>query len=231
MGLDPSGNLRRLDNALDALPEKMAAAEQRLANVERQLENAKAEAAKPFPKEAELAEKTARLHTLNALLNMDEKVETVFLEDGEVTRAADNGSHMSEERDVPDVQKTDYEIQPADTSVVAETSGAPDIQKSNYESETAGKDKHLFGAFVQSQESHSAACRRVSIKEKMAAMREAQPQTDEPEKGMQPARDRTGTQGERKERISIKDKIAQMREKDGLQSSGSHSRRRQREAL
>ena len=39
-----------------------------------QLETAKVEVTKPFPQEAELAEKLERLTELNALLNMDEDV-------------------------------------------------------------------------------------------------------------------------------------------------------------
>jgi hypothetical protein len=38
-----------------------------------QLENARTELAAPFAREAELAEKTARLKELNILLNMDQK--------------------------------------------------------------------------------------------------------------------------------------------------------------
>ena len=44
-----------------------------LADTRKQLENARAELAAPFAREAELAEKTARLKELNILLNMDEK--------------------------------------------------------------------------------------------------------------------------------------------------------------
>ena len=46
---------------------------QALADTQTQLENAKTELATPFAKEAELAEKTARLKELNILLNMDQK--------------------------------------------------------------------------------------------------------------------------------------------------------------
>jgi len=73
IGTDPLGNLQRLNNALEGMAGKMEASEQKLENVERQLETAKTEVAKPFPQEAELAEKLKRLMELNTLLNMDEK--------------------------------------------------------------------------------------------------------------------------------------------------------------
>lgn len=46
---------------------------EKLSNVEHQLETAKVEVTKPFAQEQELAEKLERLAELNALLNMDEK--------------------------------------------------------------------------------------------------------------------------------------------------------------
>ena len=45
------------------------------------MENVKAEIAKPFPKEAELKEKSARLDELNILLNMDKSENEIV--DGE----------------------------------------------------------------------------------------------------------------------------------------------------
>ena len=45
----------------------------RLENVQAQLATAKAELGKPFPQEAELKEKSARLAELNAELNIDDR--------------------------------------------------------------------------------------------------------------------------------------------------------------
>ena len=73
IGADPLGNLQRLSNALEGMTGKMADVEQKLSNVEHQLETAKVEVTKPFAQEQELAEKLERLAELNALLNMDEK--------------------------------------------------------------------------------------------------------------------------------------------------------------
>ena len=73
IGADPLGNLQRLSNALEGMDKRMEEVAQKLENVEHQLETAKVEVTKPFPQEAELAEKLERLTELNALLNMDEK--------------------------------------------------------------------------------------------------------------------------------------------------------------
>ena len=73
IGADPLGNLQRLSNALEGMTGKMADVEQKLSNVEHQLETAKVEVTKPFAQEQELAEKLERLAELNSLLNMDEK--------------------------------------------------------------------------------------------------------------------------------------------------------------
>jgi len=73
VGSDPSGNITRINNALDGMGKQLEEAVARLENVEHQLETAKIEVVKPFAQEAELAEKLDRLAELNALLNMDEK--------------------------------------------------------------------------------------------------------------------------------------------------------------
>ena len=73
LGTDVFGNLQRMDNALEGLPIKEQACREQLSNLQTQLETAKAEVQKPFPREAELNTKTARLEELNALLNMDNK--------------------------------------------------------------------------------------------------------------------------------------------------------------
>jgi len=72
LGKDPSGNIMRINHALTAIGEKLLPqAEQKLENLHQQMQNAQEELKKPFPKEQELAEKSARLAELNALLNMD----------------------------------------------------------------------------------------------------------------------------------------------------------------
>ncbi|MBO5597034.1 MAG: DEAD/DEAH box helicase family protein [Oribacterium sp.] len=73
IGSDPSGNITRINNALESMTKQLEEAVAKLENVEHQLETAKVEVVKPFAQEAELAEKLDRLAELNALLNMDEK--------------------------------------------------------------------------------------------------------------------------------------------------------------
>ena len=73
LGTDPLGNIIRLDNSLNNFPERINSAENELATLHQQQAAAQIEAEKPFPQEEELAEKSARLAELNALLDVDEK--------------------------------------------------------------------------------------------------------------------------------------------------------------
>ena len=73
VGKDPLGNILRVTNALAGIERALPQVERRLETLEQQLVQAKEEAKRPFAQEAELAEKSARLAELNALLNMDEK--------------------------------------------------------------------------------------------------------------------------------------------------------------
>ena len=75
LGTDARGNLTRLDNALDNFPDRIARAENQLQTLYQQRDAAQQEVQKPFPKEAELAEKSARLAELDALLNMEGRPE------------------------------------------------------------------------------------------------------------------------------------------------------------
>ena len=71
LGDDARGNITRLDNAIDNFADRIADAENALKNLEQQKQAAEVEVAKPFAQEEELAEKSARLAELNALLNID----------------------------------------------------------------------------------------------------------------------------------------------------------------
>lgn len=73
LGMDVSGNIQRIDNVLKNLGDGLDGCKAQKAVMEQQMETAKAEAEKPFVHEKELAEKSARLSELNALLNMDKK--------------------------------------------------------------------------------------------------------------------------------------------------------------
>ena len=73
LGKDARGNLVRIDNAIAQMPERYKTVQGRLENVQAQLATAKTELGKPFPQEAELKEKSARLAELNAELNIDDR--------------------------------------------------------------------------------------------------------------------------------------------------------------
>ncbi len=73
LSADAGGNITRMDNAADGLEKALGELRAELKDVQTQLANAKTEMEAPFAKEAELAEKSARLKELNILLNMDQK--------------------------------------------------------------------------------------------------------------------------------------------------------------
>ncbi|MGF7018870.1 hypothetical protein M2145_002653 [Lachnospiraceae bacterium PF1-21] len=77
LGTDVHGNITRIDNLFENMPERCKTVKEELADTKVQLENARAEMEAPFSKEAELEEKTKRLKELNILLNMDEKDRSV----------------------------------------------------------------------------------------------------------------------------------------------------------
>lgn len=72
LGTSESGNILRIDNALDSIEKRIENSKEQLETLNEQLSTAKAELGKPFPQEAELTEKLARLAELNTLLNIDE---------------------------------------------------------------------------------------------------------------------------------------------------------------
>ena len=71
LGADALGNIMRVENAIAGMNRQLEKSRARLEDLERQTENARAELEKPFPQEAELAEKSARLIELNAELDME----------------------------------------------------------------------------------------------------------------------------------------------------------------
>ena len=73
LGTDAGGNITRIDNAIEKIPERLEAKKQELQTVEQQFTTAKMEVEKPFDKEEELTEKTNRLNVLNGLLNVDKR--------------------------------------------------------------------------------------------------------------------------------------------------------------
>lgn len=69
-GADPSGNIFRMDNLIEKIPEIKKDFENKLTVYQEELNNAKEEVVKPFQQEEILKEKKERLSELNKLLDM-----------------------------------------------------------------------------------------------------------------------------------------------------------------
>ncbi len=93
VGVSETGNITRIDNVLESLDKRIENSRQQLAVLHQQLDTAKSEMGKPFPREQELAEKSARLNELNAQLNMDE-------------RGAEQDSDIDEDKPAPQKKLT-----------------------------------------------------------------------------------------------------------------------------
>lgn len=78
LGSDVYGNITRINNALEAIKDKIPDERLRIEDIEKQIENAKIEMQKPFPQEELLDEKMKRLEELNILLKLDEKEKQVL---------------------------------------------------------------------------------------------------------------------------------------------------------
>ena len=78
LGSDTFGNITRINNALEAIKDKIPDEKLRIENIEKQLETAKMEVKKPFPQEEQLKEKMKKLEELNILLKLDEKEKQVL---------------------------------------------------------------------------------------------------------------------------------------------------------
>ena len=90
LGKDARGNLVRIDNALNAISERVTSQKAYLDNLYAQVKEAKAALGKPFPQEEELRKKSARLAELNAELNIDDKtpMERLAGDDDAVAKSA-----------------------------------------------------------------------------------------------------------------------------------------------
>ena len=126
IGSDPSGNITRINNALDGMAKQLEDAVAKLENVEHQLETAKIEAVKPFAQEAELAEKLDRLAELNALLNMDEKGDDAVDMDDEAPKQEQSQTEQAE-TDRQDGQTGRSNITYVDTQVEVRKASEPTV--------------------------------------------------------------------------------------------------------
>ena len=68
---DVVGNITRINNALERIPKNLEGQKLALKNLQRDLDTAKEEVNRPFPQEAELETKSARLSQLNIELDND----------------------------------------------------------------------------------------------------------------------------------------------------------------
>ena len=150
IGTDPLGNLQRLSNALEGMTGKMETVAQKLENVEHQLETAKVEVTKPFAQEAELAEKLERLTELNALLNMDEK--------------GGDGIDMDDEPEIDGEQEElDTEETGRGAEAVADAPFKPQMNRAVSEKTAEHRKERILADSPRG---------RISVKEKLAEMRE-----------------------------------------------------------
>lgn len=72
LGQNRDGNITRMDNVIDKIPDSLKRFEERLVATKEQFEIAKEEVKKPFDKAEELKNKVARLAEINKLLDMGE---------------------------------------------------------------------------------------------------------------------------------------------------------------
>jgi hypothetical protein len=78
LGTDIHGNITRLDNAIEGFASNLKICEADLAEERERLATAQSEVGRPFEREAEYREKSARLSEINSLLNMDEKDDAIL---------------------------------------------------------------------------------------------------------------------------------------------------------
>ena len=105
LGDDVLGNLLRIDHALNKMPERVMVLRSQLDNLHQQMKEIQGEIGKPFPQEAELQQKSARLAELNAQLGIEDGPAPA----GEQRLAKDARPSVLEglKRPVPPKQKTD----------------------------------------------------------------------------------------------------------------------------
>lgn len=76
-GKDPSGNLQRLDNLIDKIPERLKEEITKLQDLKENFEKSKIEVKKEFPHRELLREKNNRLQELNQLLSLESEKKNI----------------------------------------------------------------------------------------------------------------------------------------------------------
>lgn len=95
MGIDPLGNITRLNNLIDNIPKFLTSEEVKLHEAEKQLATDKIEVEKPFEKEEILNSKLKRLAELDKMLDMDNHEEATEHEDNESSEEKSEKEHDS----------------------------------------------------------------------------------------------------------------------------------------
>ena len=108
LGTDARGNITRMDNALAGISNRLEKAKTQLDNLYHQEEAARLEVGKPFPQEAELNQKSARLEELDAALNMDDNRSSEEINEEKLSVIAELKKHSS--TIVPDKNRSDDEV-------------------------------------------------------------------------------------------------------------------------
>ena len=108
LGTDARGNITRMDNALAGISNRLEKAKTQLDNLYHQEEAARLEVGKPFPQEAELSQKSARLAELDAALNMDDNRSSEEINEEKPSVIAELKKHSS--TIVPDKNRSDDEV-------------------------------------------------------------------------------------------------------------------------
>ena len=110
MGSDPSGNIQRLINLMAGIKKNLSEAKQKLESVKQQFATAQKEVLKPFAKEGELKEKTARLAELDVLLNLDDKGITEALDSKQDKEARDEIKDKETREEIEDNEIRDETV-------------------------------------------------------------------------------------------------------------------------
>ena len=128
LGDDGGGNITRINNAFDRISQRLTSVEAQLDTLYNQQENARAELGKPFEREQELTDKTARLAELDSMLNMDESPDVVV---------------MGDDGEEPDIDDTDIAAKSVSVSAKSKPSLLETLERN------AEKSRAMFGGGVE----------------------------------------------------------------------------------
>ncbi len=108
---DVVGNITRINNALERIPKNLEGQKLALKNLQRDLDTAKEEVNRPFPQEAELETKSARLSQLNIELDNDGGA-GLPSQDGDNPPARDDSGTPAPQGDKPSIRQAIRDFSP-----------------------------------------------------------------------------------------------------------------------